>query len=297
MINIYPADYEKLKHNWVHVHGGGKSSEGINAKFLRLDNLPTLNISSTWNSGGGESRLGDLVSAIETAKDLVTAWNTGTFNQGFVKATPSSWGGGSALTFSINTLITNFDATKRFPKLNLMGKSQSVDNLSGSMEDINKLLEMVSPSKIDKYRYYAYPKFEQYAKYVPIKLNKCMQSISAKDEAARKTGSTPMTLTDKVIKVIQGIEIGDGSNVAAANAGDDENLIALTFAQNTKEVYHFGHHFVPTRVSIDPAPIMIAYYDDANQKKLTLPYLKVTLEFQSLCALSSDKLIASLVVD
>lgn len=291
MINIYPADYEKLRHNWVHVY-----SNSINAKFLRLDNLPTLNISSTW-SNGAESKLGNLASAVETAKDFVDAFvETKSFNQGFVKATPSAWGGGSVLTFSINTLITNFDATKRFPKLSMMGKSQSVDKLSGSMADVNTLLKMVSPSAVSDYRYHVFPDFSQYAKYIPIKLKESIQSAAGKDSSGEKLEWSDFNLSN-IMKVIQGVEIGDGSNVAAANAGTDKNLIALTFAQNTKEVYHFGHHFVPTKVAIDPAPIMIAYIDDSNQKRLTLPYLKASLEFQAVCVLSANKVIESMVVD
>lgn len=290
MINIYPADYERLKHNWVLV-----KSDDITAKFLRLDSLPSLKASSKWN-GDQSSKLNDIQAALAAGKDFINEFIEGNQNFGFVKATPPAWGGGEELSFTISTLVTEFSDLKRYPKIMMNGKSDGV-KLSGSLQDVHKLLELVSPSIEtssdnglgNAVRYFVHPSYDQYAKYVPVQIKTSLKEAANK-KRAEDLGFTDLKL-ENIIKVISGVSVGNGSNVNIIAAGNDTRLISLTFAMNEQEVYHFGHHFVPTDIEINPAPIMVAYFDDSHTKRYTIPYFKVSMSFKALCVLPRDKMV------
>lgn len=278
MIMILPADYERLKHNWILLR-----SKNIGViKLLRLDNLPALNISTNW--GEGESALGDLASSLQSVADFGQHLIYGkSINQGFVRAKPSSWGGGSKTSFTINTIVTSFSDSSNgaisYPHIGTSNEGLP----TGSIEDINKLIEMTAPSRVDNKRYYAPKGLAKYAKFIPIEVKHAL--------AAGGQNSNELELADlkfdNLIDVIKGVDLDTG-NSEAINAGSDEDLISISFGLNDHTVMTFKHSFVPTNISVEPAPVLITYLDSNKNKQYALPYYKVSITLESLAALTAE---------
>jgi len=301
MINMYPADYEKLRHNWLHVY-----SQDINAKFIRLDNLPSLSLSSTWSEES--NKLLGLTASLETISDFAMQFidkNSTPGGMGYVKASPPAWGGSSKLSFDVKTLVTDFANLKKYPKILMNGKEMDPTSLAGSLTHINKLIELVSPyldakkkdsgSNNEEYeavRFFPHASYREYAKYIPLEVNTDLVHAAGKD-SLEQLGFTDLRFSN-LGKVLAGLKFGDGSNVAKINTGTDKRLIKLTFAQNEKVVYSFGHHFVPTNISVDPAPTLIRYFDDNNKPQYTVPYFIVNMKFEALSPLDA-KMMTSVI--